>query len=246
MFRTGLLLLLLLALPLHAADLTADFASANKLYEQGKFAEAATAYEHLTQAGATSPAVYFNLGNALFKSGRLGPAIVAYRQAQELTPRDPDVRANLQFARNKAGGGQSSPPAPTRRALAALTRDEWTLLAAAAVWGWFALLALGEWRASLKRSLGGWTATLGWLAALFTVCLLAALTTRANTREAVIVSTEVVVRYGPLEESKSYYTARNGAELRVLGEKDDWLQVTDSAQRAGWLRRNQVVVFPQP
>ena len=75
------------------------FDTANKLYEEGKFAEAAAAYESLVQSRQVSAALYFNLGNAWFKSGQIGRAIAAYRQAEQMTPRDPDLRANLQFAR---------------------------------------------------------------------------------------------------------------------------------------------------
>ena len=54
------------------------FESANKLYEEGKYSEAATAYARLLQTGETSPALYFNLGNAFFKSGQIGRAIAAF------------------------------------------------------------------------------------------------------------------------------------------------------------------------
>ena len=87
-----------------AADWPAEFNAANKLYAEGKFAEAASAYEKILQSGAVSPALYFNYGNAEFKSGNLGRAIAAYRQAAQLTPRDAEVRANLDFARNQVQG----------------------------------------------------------------------------------------------------------------------------------------------
>ncbi len=84
-----------------ADDFSAAFQSANKLYEENKFAEAASAYQKLVESGKASSALFFNLGNALFKAGQIGRAIVAYREAEQLAPRDPDVRANLQFARNQ-------------------------------------------------------------------------------------------------------------------------------------------------
>ena len=91
---------------LHPAAVRAEsgsggFEAANKLYEEGKFAQAAAAYEQLIQSGRVSAPLYFNLGNAWFKSGQMGRAITAYRRAEQLAPRDPDVRANLQFARNQ-------------------------------------------------------------------------------------------------------------------------------------------------
>ena len=56
-----------------AADPAAEFNAANKLYAEGKFAEAAGTYEKILQSGAVSPALYFNYANAEFKSGNLGP-----------------------------------------------------------------------------------------------------------------------------------------------------------------------------
>src|SRR6185436_11225451 len=82
-----------------AEDVAVTFDGANKLYEQGKFVEAAAGYEKLVLGGQSSAPIYYNLGNAYFKSGQIGRAIRAYRQAERLTPRDPDLRANLQFAR---------------------------------------------------------------------------------------------------------------------------------------------------
>src|SRR5690348_13772181 len=92
-----------------AADISAGFDSANKLYEQGKFADAASAYEKLVQTGSVSPVLYFNLGNAYFKSGQLGHALAAYHRAEQLAPRYPDVRANLRFVRGQVQGPTLSP-----------------------------------------------------------------------------------------------------------------------------------------
>ena len=101
-------LLLLLALfftgTIFAADVNADFSSANELYAKGKFADAAAAYEKILQTGGQSPALLFNYGNAEFKSGHLGQAIAAYRRAELLTPRDAELRANLAFVRNQVQG----------------------------------------------------------------------------------------------------------------------------------------------
>jgi len=62
-----------------AADTSTEFNAANKLYAEGKFAEAATTYGKILQSGAVSPALYFNYGNAEFKSRNSNPAILAAR-----------------------------------------------------------------------------------------------------------------------------------------------------------------------
>jgi uncharacterized protein YgiM (DUF1202 family) len=43
-----------------------------------------------------------------------------------------------------------------------------------------------------------------------------------------------------LAESKSYFNLRDGVEVTVIDQKDDWLQVTDPIQRTGWVRADQV------
>ena len=224
-----------------AAVSAASFDSANKLYEEGKFTDAASAYEKLAQSGETSAALYFNLGNAFFKSGQIGRAVAAYRTAQQLTPRDPDLRANLQFARNQAQRPTLS-PGRWQRWLGRLTLNEWTLLAAGAVWLWLLLSAVLQWRPALRPTLRGYVFSLAMLAGLLCACVAATLRETRFTRTAIIVTPEAVVRYGPLAESPTAFTVHDGAELRVLDQKDEWLQVSAGPRRVGWVRRDQTLV----
>ena len=225
-------------------DVSAAFEQANKLYEQGKFTEAAAAYAKMIDDGNAAPALYFNLGNALFKSGHTGRAILNFRLAEQLAPRDPDIRANLRFARSQVNGGDAHPDGRWRRLSGQLTLNEWTALAASGVWLWFMLLTLAQWRPALKKSLRGYTATAGVGAAVLSACLALACYDQLELTSAIVVAREAIVRYGPLDESQSFYTVRDGAELTVLDTKGDWLQVTDRSKRVGWLRRGQVLLFP--
>jgi len=141
-------LLVMLALAGQAfasGDSPGAFDTANKLYEQGKFPEAASAYEKIIGSGPVSPALYFNLGNALYKSDQIGRALAAYRQAERIAPRDPELRANLQFVRELV---QNPTLQPTRwqHWLGSLTLNEWTVLTAVALWLWLALLTLPQWQ----------------------------------------------------------------------------------------------------
>jgi tetratricopeptide (TPR) repeat protein len=235
------LLILFCPGPARADSPVAAFESANKLYEEGKFADAVTAYEKLAQSGQISAALYFNLGNAYFKSGRVGRAIAAYRSAAQITPRDPDLRANLQFARNQVQG-PTLPPSRWQRWLGRLTLNEWTLLAAAAVWLWFLLLAVRQWRPALRPALKSYVPILAMVAALLCGCLADALYEARVIRTAVVISGEAEVRHGPLLVSPVAFTARDGAELRVLDQKDEWLEVSAGPRRTGWLRRDQVLL----
>ena len=241
----SLVLLLISGLDLRADNAGSAFDAANRFYAQNKFSVAAAGYEQLIAAGPVSPALYFNLGNARFKSGQIGRAIAAYRQAETLTPRDPDVRANLQFARAQVSG-------PTvratllQRALGTLSLNEWAALGAVALWITFLLLAWRQLRPSLASAIQIWTRLAG--AVALTLCVAVALAFfQSPARNSVIVAArETTVRNGPFDESPSAFTTNDGAELHLLDRKDDWLQVTDDTRRIGWLKRDAVIYAPQP
>ena len=228
-----------------ADDVSTAFDQVNKLYEEGKFTEAAAAYEKMLRQGQDSPALYFNLGNALFKAGQVGRAVLNYRLAGRLAPRDPDIRANLKFARNSVATGATPAPNWWQRWTSRLTLNEWTLLTSGALWLWLGLLALGQWRPALRKSLYGYTATAGITTALLALCLGVESYHRFAVKSVIVAVRDAVVRYGPLNESPNYFTVRDGAELTVLDSKDEWVQVSDRAQRIGWLRREQVLFLPR-
>jgi len=241
-----LLLVLLLPLltwaesvPVNPVSVDAQFDAANKLYAQSKFTDAAAAYEKIVKAGSVSPALYFNLGNAYFKAGQLGRAIAAYRQAEELAPRDPDVRANVQFARNRVQGPRLG-MSLWRQKLGTLSANEWMAFATAAVWLTLGLLIARMIKPSLRATLRPWTlvAIVGSLL-IFTGAKLA-ISQSASPRTAIVVVTDATVRNSPFEESPAAFTAHDGAELRVIDHKDDWLQVTDGNRNFGWVKRAAV------
>ena len=241
-------LLLFLTLTSHAATPIAQFDQANRLYEQGKFADAAAGYQQLIAAGHTSATIYYNLGNACFKAGQLGRSVAAYRRAQELSPRDPNILFNLDFARRQVA--DSSAPAPNlwQRLPGRLTLNEWAVLAAIAFWLCFALLVLREWKPAWRRPLRSYTIATASLATLVIAMLAIAVYQSGAVREAVVVAQEAVVRYGPLEDSRVHFQLRNGAEVEIVGRKENgsaeaWLQVRDGSNRIGWLKRDQVVIL---
>jgi tetratricopeptide (TPR) repeat protein len=234
-------------LPLRGAveDPAAAFDAANRLYEQGAFAEAAKAYEALLGPGGTSATVLYNLGNAHFKSGRTGRAIAAYRAALALAPREPDVLANLKFARNQVAG-------PTWRAsrgeawLQKLSLNEWAAGTTALFWVTLGLVVARCLRPGWKPALRVWILS-GTILTLGCAALTAIRWHQARTIVTAIVTLpNAPVRLSPFEEAGLSFTAADGAELRVFDRKDDWLQVYADNGRNGWIPAEKVALSAGP
>ena len=223
------------------AEAASRFDGANKLYEQGKYGEAIAAYRGMIEAGEASAAVYFNLGNAYYKAERVGEAVASYRLAERLAPRDPEVQANLRFVLETAGI-RSGVPIPWWQAWTQrLSLREWAWLTGLAVW---ALAVFGVlrtvkpvWQNALKLPatiagflvlLAGGGAAMAWQGAY-------------GEPRAVVKVKEAVVRYGPLDDSQSHFSLRDGAEVVVTDKKDGWWQVRDGQGRTGWVKAEAVV-----
>jgi tetratricopeptide (TPR) repeat protein len=238
-----LLFALVCAGNLFAVDVPAEFNAANKLYAEGKLADAAGAYEKILQSGAVSPALWFNYGNAEFKLGQSGRAIAAYRRAELLAPRDAEVRANLDFV-SKQIEGPTLGESRWEQWLGTLSLNEWTMLAAGAFWLAFLLFAARQLRPAWRPWLRG--LTFGVVALTILVCagLGAVAAMHFSKTTAVIIEPAATARSGPFAEAQDAFQAHDGEELAVLDRRDNWLQVADGSGRIGWLPANQVEILP--
>ena len=67
-----------------------DVEKGNRLYREGKYEEAAAAYQRVVESGDASPQVYYNLGTALLALGRYDEADTHFQRALEGV--DPELR----------------------------------------------------------------------------------------------------------------------------------------------------------
>jgi len=228
---------------LFASDIPADFSAANRFYAQGKFPEAARAYETILQAGATSPALLFNYGNAEFKSGHLGRAIAAYQRAGQLSPRDAELRANLAFVRNQVQG-VTLHESRWQNWVGALTLNEGAVLTAILFWLTFALLIARQIHPALVPKLKTATRVFAALTIFSATVLGLQAANHFSNASAVVVADNVTARSGPFDDAQSAFTARDGAEMSVVSQREGWVQVADGAGKIGWLPAKQVEILP--
>jgi tetratricopeptide (TPR) repeat protein len=226
---------------LRAAPSPAAFEAANKLYYENKFPDAIAAYRQILATGGDTTALRFNLGNAYFKAGQLGRAIASYRLAESWAPRDPDIRANLHFARKQVTGSTWTWNR-LERAVLKLTLDEWTLLFAALFWLCLILLALEQWKPELKRSTRSPLVAAAPLLLAIGLCLAESWNLGPSLQLAVVTVPDLSVRHAPIPESPQTFILHDGAEVRILGHRNDWLQIALNTGQVGWVHEDKVLV----
>jgi hypothetical protein len=230
-----------------ALSQNADFASpqlllqrAHQAYEAGRFGEAVEAYRRAEQQGVRNGALYYDLGNAYFKNRQLGLAIASYRRAEMLEPRDPQVRANLEFARarreDKALQTRDTPfVAWVRSAFRWLSLNEWILVTCGLY-----VLACGLWIVRTLRHDRG----LGLRRALYACAGLGALSllvlgfkvrTERGQPQAVVTVSKVDVTSGPGSSYTAEFSLHEGAEVRVEEKRPEWLRISLGEKLRGWV-----------
>lgn len=95
------LLILFISSSLFAIDDTTSFATANKLYQQGKYQEALNKFEEIAQVkkGQVSAELYFNIANCYYQTHQAAPAIFNYEKALLIDPDFENAKTNLEYAR---------------------------------------------------------------------------------------------------------------------------------------------------
>lgn len=243
------LLVLMPARDAHAADAPpaspqTTFFHANALYKDGQYAPAAQEYEQVLAAGLASGNLYFNLGNAYVKAGETGKAILNYERARRLMPSDPDLAANLAYAHSLTGAEACVPPL-WQRLLFPLARrlSTGTLAGTASVLYTALLLSFAAYRLWPRRPrwLVYTAAALGALVTVATTSLAHQVFADDSQRQAVVTSSgETAARFEPAASGTVHFALQEGALVRILDQRDGWLQVARCDGRRGWLPSSAV------
>ncbi len=223
------------------------FGQAEALYQQERYGAALEIYESIRASGVEDGILYYNLGNAYFKSGQLGFAILSYERALKLLPGDEDVRANLTFAGTLVSSGLEPPPLPlaigwvvdlyqrTGSGLLAQVLSLSFLIGGSAV----TILLLDRWP-SLRTAALVVLAGSGVVALVAGASLVAKGRAESNRIEAIVVTENAYVRSGPGESSPRLAEIHEGLKVRILGEREGFLQISLANGLTGWVPRGQV------
>jgi len=227
-----------------AENPVALFFRANELYGAERFAEAAATYEQVLDQGHESAALHFNIGNAYFKDGDVGRAVLGYERARRTTPRDPDLAANLAYARTLSE--ETDDPSLVRALLLPLadrmSSNElvWTTsLAYTLLMGLLIVMRLAPGAARGARLAAGGAAIVLVIAGTSAVYRIA--TVDLPPWAVVVGPDDRSIRFEPSATGTEHFAVKPGRVLRILVERDTWAQVARRDGKRGWVERATLV-----
>lgn len=230
---------LLLALCTFAFAQT-DFDAANAAYAEGRYEEAATAYQALIDEQPDA-VLYYNLGNARFKQGELAQAILNYERALRLQPNHKDAQYNLAFAQSKITDNIVEQDfflsAWARTVRNSLNEQTWLILSIClfilALTG-LLLFLLGR-EAWLRKT----AFHIAWLALIFSLIAglnAASLHKRDTLRnEAIITQGVVNGKSSPDRSGTDLFTIHEGTKVTIRETLGEWANIR-VGNYEGWVR----------
>ncbi|MBX3028444.1 BatD family protein [bacterium] len=235
----------LLTTPARADDVPATaFYAGNEAYAAGRYDEAIASYQRARGGGVDSGALEFNLGNAFMKRGDIGRAIASYERAARLLPRDPDVGANLAFARERANLEPAGAPV-WQRVFAPFahraTTAELATMFAALWWGFWALLVARLLWPAGQGALARAAIAAAVLAGIVALSLVVRVGWVERPGAAVVVAAgDTPVRFEPTANGTEHFIVTAGVDVSVREERDGWLLIARADGRRGWIPADAV------
>jgi tetratricopeptide (TPR) repeat protein len=226
----------------HAAAPDSDFNAANRAFAETRLEAAVHGYQGILDRSGYSAPTLFNLANAQLREGKTGPAILNYERARWLAPNDPDIAANLNLARNKAGL-PSETVSGLRSALSILNLNAWAAVGLAALLFLAAIPPLKRLRPATRPALN----TIAALAALaFVTAILAVGIRWPELDRAIVTASETAVRISPVNGIPPLFMLHSGESVNLKRVHGSFALVTDSHGQEGWVARETITSIVPP
>lgn len=224
------------------ADPALDFINGLKQYKSGNFKEAASIFESLAAGPVKRPYLYYNTGNAYLKAGDLGRAVLWYERAKEMIPNDPDLLFNLDYAMGLVKDKKESSPDITDILFSWNRFFPARIIQVLAVFFSFIFFTWSSVRiVKNKKIFSGPGMILCVILALMTLMALVQYMQKAYRIDAVIVREEVPVRSGTTDTATKLFSLHAGTEVSVEDEREGYLKIRFSKDRAGWVKTMDAV-----
>jgi tetratricopeptide (TPR) repeat protein len=199
----------------------------------------------IREGGIKNGKLYYNLGNVYFRMKDIGRAIANYRRAEQYMPNDPNLKQNLEYAREK-------------RLDEIEEKQETKVLKTLFFWHYdlstkarviiFSVCFMLLWifagiRIFVIRPFVGWCISLAvMLSLLLAVSLVTEEVGLRKSRPGVVISPEVVARKGNSDTYEPSFkdALHAGTEFTLIEDRDNWYHVELADSRTCWVTSKDV------
>ena len=225
------------------STLEASYRSADALYQEGQYQQAAEKYEQIASS-IQNGAVFYNLGNTYFRLGNKGKAILNYERAKRLMPRDKDTNFNLKVA--KARNVDSF---DLVKPLSGFSLLYGTLHPSEIIWVglipyWIAAICLIAIQFTQNRRFQRalrYVLLVGGITWLVSLLVLGLKIREINLPYAIVVVNEVMVRSEPdLGSETIALPLHEGTKVQLQEGRKDWVKIYLPDDNSGWLTADAV------
>jgi tetratricopeptide (TPR) repeat protein len=228
-----------------ASETARTFLDGIKDYKEDRFTEAAAAFSRIAGEGIKNGKLFYNLGNAYLKNGDIGNAMLWYERALKLLPHDPDLKFNYEYAQSLTKDEKGDKDLPLFRILffwkylLSQAQIQWTAIIFNLIF--WSLLAVRVIRRKNRFQTPGYV--------ILTLGLIFTLTAVYNDyeanfiKEAVILPAKVSIRSGLTVDATELFVLHAGAKVRIDKEKDDYIRITFSEGKIGWIKKSDAGVI---
>ena len=225
------------------STLEASYRSADALYQEGQYQQAAEKYEQIASS-IQNGAVYYNLGNVYFRLGNRGKAILNYERAKRLMPRDTDTSFNLKVAkaRNVDSFDLVKPPSGFSLLYGALHPNEIVWVGLVPYWiAAISLIAIQVTQSHRFQRALRYVLLIGGITWLSSLLILGLKIREINLPYAIVVANEVMVRSEPdLGSETIALPLHEGTKVQLQEGRNDWVKIYLPDDNSGWLTADAV------
>ena len=211
------------------------------------FCKAERLFTSLIASGIENGKLYYNLGNANLEAGHLGYAILNYRRAENLIGNDPQLQANLRYARSLCRNQIRS--SGERELMRTLFFWHYTssinaryLVAVGSFVAFWGLLVLAAFIRQPGLKYAAIVMLVLWLS---TGASIAIETIQASTTQSgVTIQDNITVRKGNGEGYDPQFkeSLHEGVEFRIIDVRNEWYKIELADGNTGWIRQEQAEI----
>lgn len=220
---------------------------AETFYREGKYMEAAAAYNKILSNGKESAKLYYNLGNCYYKLGENTKAILNYERSLLINPGDADARYNLKMAQNLVVDKIEVLPEIFflrwyKAFVSYFSADQWAYISLVLFLLFLGMVALFLYSTRMILKKTGFT--VGIITLLLTI-MSVVFTVKQNNRISerefgIVMAPSVTVKGAPDNSGTDLFVIHEGLKVRIIGTLGDWVNVRLGDGNEGWVVNKDV------